>query len=376
MKARKILFIIFLGLLLLPLLNQHLKFIDSGEIYGIARTPNTTFSWAKWWNGTYREEKERYINDSIGFRQDFVRITNQVDFSLFGKINAGWIKRTPDNYLYYDGYLRAQCGADYAGDGYPYEILEKLKFLQDTFQKQGKLLVVIYAPSKANYFSDNLPPLPECKTQGKTNLQNYIRIGDSLGINQIDLNSWYLTFRNKKTDHLIFSKQGIHWTLYGALFATDSIIRYTENKMHIRMPHPQWSEIEYSYTARRTDDDAGKMLNLLIPIKEKFSYPAIHYCDDTTLTKPKTIYIGDSFIWTLIFDGILNHANTNGQYWYYFKDVFLTNYDEGPVAQIKDYKWPDEVKKADCIYIMHTPPNVTSLGNGFIEQAYAYYHPQ
>jgi hypothetical protein len=45
---------------------------------------------AGWINGDYQREKEKYFNDQFGFRNDFVRLHNQIGYSLFKKMNAKW----------------------------------------------------------------------------------------------------------------------------------------------------------------------------------------------------------------------------------------------------------------------------------------------
>src|SRR5205085_8642480 len=100
------------------------------------------------------------------------------------------------------------------------------------------------------------------------------------------------------------SKQGIHYTIYGALYAADSINKYIEQRRGIKMLHPSFNKVISTPHARRTDDDLGTVLNLMFPIQEQFYYAEGGYSSDTIVSKPKVIYIGDSFIWPMLFGGI------------------------------------------------------------------------
>ena len=182
----------------------------------------------------------------------------------------------------------------------------------------------------------------------------------------------------KTTKELLYPYQGIHWSLYGAALAGDSLTRYVEQLRNIQMPHMKWNALTHTDRAQDTDDDVYKALNLICPIvKERFTYPSIEFNEDATKTKPKAIYIGDSFIITWIHDNYLQFSNTDWELWFYFHKVInQNNRDQSdnwvPMAQ---YKWQDKLKNTDIIVIMYTSHNLHEIGNGFIEQTYNYFYP-
>jgi hypothetical protein len=369
---KKILSWFLLVVLLLPLLNMKLKLIESGALEGAGLADNVTFYRSKWWDGSYQIQKDKYFNDNIGFRPDLVRVINQLNFSLFDKLAAGGVVMDKDQYLYYTDYIEEYTGQSYAGDDQPRETLTKLKKIQDTLERLDKTIVLVYSPSKPYYFPEHVPG-DGIKEGIQTNFKTYFRIGDSLGVHQIDMNRWYASLKNK-TRYPLFSKQGIHYTLYGATFAVDSIIRYIEFVRYIKMPHPVYDKIETSFRARRTDDDVGKVLNLMFPIKEKFYYPGIVYKPDINVFKPKTIYIGDSFIWPLLFTGIMN-SNTNPEFWYYCEHFYNADFDKGSVcSDMNKYNWQKSMLEADCIIMAYTTTNLVKMQKGFIEKAYEYFY--
>ena len=256
------------------------------------------------------------------------------------------------------------------------EKIRKLKALQDTFAGVGKSLILIHSPDKAYYFPEYIPDDMKSPARGITNFERYVHAADSAGINQIDFNSWFVSMKGRSKD-LLYSKQGIHWTMYGSILAGDSIVKYIERLRNIGMPHPLFTHIYYSRHARETDNDIALLLNLVFPVAfEKFTYPEYHYPPDSSKTRPKIIMVGDSFGWSFMSNGMFQNTSNGWEFWYYFRDVFNHNYPEHcSYGSMKDWDWRRSMNDADCIVIMYTAHNLTELGDRFIEQAYDYYYP-
>jgi hypothetical protein len=378
LKTAKGRIFLFLFLVLCaPLLQQQLKLIDSGKLGGAVNgTPNPVFSWKGWWNDSFQLQKNDYLNDSMGFRQDFVRINNQIDYSLLDKTHAHGVVIGKDKYLYEDNYIQAYCGEGYPGDSVIRVRLLKLKALQDTFGKMGKQLVVAFAPSKARFYPEFFPKNMECSGKNPNLYSTHIRLCDSLGVQYINYNAWFVSMRYTSKD-LLFSRQGIHWTTFGSLLAADSMIRYLEKVRHTTLSHPTWTTVSHTKSAADNDKDIIKSLNLILPIKKDvFSYAAdLHY--NTGKTKPNTIFIGDSFIWTWMYLNFPHNISNTWEFWYYYNEVYLSNKDgkERPTTSIKEHNRKQALLDADCIIILNTEINLSQLGNGFIEATYDLYFP-
>lgn len=378
LKTAKGWIFLFLFLVLCaPLLQQQLKLVDSGKLGGAIRsTSNPSFSWKGWWNDSFQMQKNDYLNDSMGFRQDFVRINNQIDYSLFEKAHANGVVIGKDKFLYEDGYIKTYCGEGYPGDSGIRVRLLKLKALQDTFSKMGKQLVVAFAPSKARFYPEYFPNNMECDGQHPNLYTTHIRLCDSLGIRYINFNAWFVSMRST-SKNLLFSRQGIHWTTFGSLLAADSLMRYLEQSRHTTMSHPAWTSVHYTNLPTDNDKDIIKGLNLIFPIKKDvFSYPAdLHYTAGKT--KPNTIFVGDSFIWTWMYQNFPHNISNTWEFWYYYKEVFLSAKDgqERPNTRVSEHDCKAAIRDADCIIILNTEVNLSQLGNGFIEATYDLYFP-
>ena len=375
-KAKKGLLIFLFLVLLAPLLQQCLQVFDSGQLHGyFSNAPDVQFSLPTWFSGAFQSGKNDFVNDHTGFRTDLIRIIDQLEFSCFRRTRACVLGK--ENCLFFSTYINAVYGNDYIGYPAIHTKLVQLKAIQDTLAHLGISFVLVYAPSKAEYFKEYIPDGWR-NEHSPTNHDMMLRAGDSLGIPQIDFHSWFLSLKHKSKEAL-FTRQGIHWTEYGAYVAGDSLIRYLERTRSIQMRHPLWRDIEHTRMPRFSDGDIAADENLIFPIaNDTFSYPSIYYSDDSTKKKPNAIFIGDSFIMNLVKNTLIENVFDKWQFWFYFRslcnEVSYDGYPPNP--KIAKYNWKGELGKADCIIMMYTTPGLGQLGNGFIEQAYNYYYPK
>ena len=369
---RWILYFVFI-ILLLPVVEQEIDFIKSGELKGgFKPAVDSFFTIPSWLSGTFQHQKELFVNDATGFRADLVRMNNQIDYSLFDKCHAGWTIKGKNGYLFQYPYLNAYYGTDYVGYRQALGKSVKLKAIQDTLANLGKSLILVIAPSKASSYPEYFPDdrrEPEVKT---TNYQTYRHLADSLGIHNIDMDAWFVSMKNKSKEP-IFSKQGIHFTNYGAILAGDSLIKYMEHLRNTTVQHPDWSQMEYTNKLRCGDDDVARELNLIFPVaNETLAYPIIKNLPDST-KKFNCVYIGDSYGFKMVEFGIVYKMNNQCEFWSYFNEVHDINGHK--FCYIHEYDWVSAMCKADCVVLVYTLFNFDQLGNGFIEQAYNHFYP-
>ncbi len=365
---------VMLMILLLPAANHKLKIIDSGKLKGGYRdAADSAISVSGWFSGSYQRNKERHFNDFTGFRADLVRLNNEIDFTLFDICHAGWTIKGKNGFLFQYPYINAYYGKDYSGYQQIREKAIKLKAIQDTLSRLGKTLILAYLPSKASYYPEYFPDDRVEEKRGVTNYESYRHVCDSLGINQVDMEAWFLSMKNKSSEPL-FSKQGIHWSYYGALLAGDSLVRYIEHMRNVRIKHPIWTRVEHTDRLRYLDDDIAQELNLIFPYtRETMAYPVLQDVQDTGNKKINAVYIGDSYAFKMIAFSICK-MNAHCEFWRYFDEINDINGHK--VTYINGYDWKAAIDNTDCVVLAYTVYNFWQLGSGFIEQAYDRYYPQ
>jgi hypothetical protein len=369
------LFIILFVVLLLPALQRQFNVVDSGRLYGVSDPVDSVkmaLSLRSWFNGSFQQSRNDMVQHTIGFRQDFIRLSNQVNYSLLRNTPTQVVIGKHGN-IFDPAYIDAYYGKDYLGEDKIREAVLRLKFIQDTLDKLGKKFVVIYAPNKARFMSEDIPEQKVMRPGGPSNYLTYLRLGDSVGLHQIDFNGWFISLRGK-TKHLIMSKAGMHWTAYGGLIALDSFRSYMKASGYRNLPDIVWDENEANVTGNPLfdEDDISKVLNLIAPISdEQFFHPNVVIKNDTFKVKPKAIYIADSYLWQWWMPEYIQKISPEIQFWHYYRDLFSL---QKPVGYVKrDLDPMQEMLNADWIVMMYTEFNLKLFAEGFPEEAYNYF---
>lgn len=369
-KTYRILILVgFLSFLILPAIQKHFVFVDVEPLSGAIISPTKgTFSLKNWFKGDYQKQTEKYIDESFGFRSLFIRTHNQLAFNLFNKAKANGVLIGKNNYLYELNYIKAYNGWDYVGSKKIKSQLLKIKYLQDTLQQLNKTLLIVFAAGKGSYYPEFFPQEYKVKPS-KTNIKTYLKFCKSMGINHIDFNSYFVKQKNQ-TRYPLYPKYGIHWSYYGMGIAADSMINYIEHKRKIRMPHLFWKNVIVE-DAKESDYDIGYGLNLLHKFTDNLmAYPFYQFEQDSSLIKPRSLFISDSFFWGMFYFGISN-AFTENQFWFYNEDVYPDSYINSLKA--KDVALKKCIDHKDIIVIMATEATLPKFGWGFIERMYKAY---
>ena len=373
-KIKDSLLILLLLILTLPLVQQCLPFITSGQLKGVVPpSADVHFSVQKWWDASYQTGKSTYLNDNLGFRPDIIRFTNQVYYSLLHKINHKRIVEGKDHNLFLNNFIDGYYGNDFIGYDKIHERVRELKAIQDTLTRLGKLFIVVFSPGKAYVYPENFP---ENLKLPKTKISNYealLQNMDSVGLRYIDFNPWFKQLKQTDKEPL-WSTLGIHWSVYGSYLAGDSLVSFIEQQRHIQMPHATWTKIEHTTKPRYNEHDISALMNMIYPIATvPYSYPVVNYTSDTKTVKPDILFIGDSFLFFWVQTNFLDNITSDWQLWYYFGTRLEKSHPD-PVP-MGSYDWAGKLDKTDMIVMMYTADNSDEFGNGFAESAYLHYYP-
>lgn len=365
-KIRGALFLIVLILLLIPLIQNKFNFVKQEVLKGSVVQPEKKyFSIKDWMSGDYQLAEEKYLNETFGFRSSFIRINNQIAFSLFNKAKANGVIIGKNNYLYEEGYINAYYGTDFIGIDSITHRIERLKFIQDTLKKLNKTIIVVFAAGKGSFYPEYFPNV-YVKQKDKTNYEYYAKLAKKYGLNYIDFNKYFI--ENKNTSkYPLYPQYGIHWSNYGSCLAADSMIKYIEKIRNIDMPNLYWKDVEMA-DARETDYDIGNGMNLLFYLKSnKMAYPDIQIESDSGKIKPTALVIADSFYWGM-YGTTFTKALSNNHFWFYNQQVYPEFYQNA--LETSQVNLKDEILNHDIIIIMATDASLPRMGWGFIENAY------
>lgn len=191
-KTLKItLLIIILVLISVPFVQNKLNFIPLKPLHGAIEKPvNTKLTAKDWFSGEYQEKKEKYLNETFGFRSFCIRINNQIDYNLFEKSNAYNVIIGKDKYMYEMDYIDAYYGKNFISMNNVAQRIQKLQFVKDTLKKLNKDIIVIFAVGKASFYPEFIPD--KYKTEKKKSLYDaYIELASKSTIPYIDFNKYF-----------------------------------------------------------------------------------------------------------------------------------------------------------------------------------------
>ncbi|MDP4281157.1 MAG: hypothetical protein Q8867_03315 [Bacteroidota bacterium] len=364
----KILFAFILLIMVLPSVQKKTHFIHSNSLNGVFEsTPQPVFSRKTWLDGNFQDQLRKYVEDSAGFKSDFVRLYNQFDFSLFSIPHAEKIVAGKNGNLFGEQYIESYLGRNFVGKEFIDEKVALTKKLQDKLWNEKKiLLLVIFTPDKGTFFPEDIPDHYLREKKDINNYSCYVKKYKEAGVNFIDFNKYWLMMKSTSR-YPLYPTTGIHWSCYGAVLAADSLTRYLETKLGRPVPHIVIDKIEVSKKARNEDNDIERTLNLIWEIPHPaYAYPAFHFTSDPSKPKPAALFVGDSFYWNWYNPGLINNIFSNAEFWYYDRDVYPETSTHSVSTTQVDLS--TALFRQNVIILMQTNAASGDPGYGFVER--------
>ncbi len=356
---KRILYIIFLVLLFIPLLQKWTRLIPGKPLNGtFAETEKPELTATNWFNGTFQAEYEKHFNEKMGLHASFVRLRNTFFYDLFKQTSAHVIIGR-ENYLYEQDYIDAHYGTDYVGLDSLRRTVEAIRQLRDTLAAHGKTFVIFLAPSKADFFPEHIPDTSRRTETDSTNYKQLSRMLKQKGLPVIDYNGLYME-RKATAPYPLYSKYGIHWTYYGSMQATDSLMHYIAEARNAEMPRVVIDSFKVQDKPEHVDYDLGDLLNLSRRLKGyPLCYPQWHWqLPADTANMPRLLTISDSYYWEMYF---------YGRFWYYNTTAYPESFDKE--TMVSSFNLKEEIEKADVVIIMSTTPGLKKFSWGFVQNA-------
>jgi len=366
-NRKRILYILFLVLLMVPIVQKWTHLVKEESLVGFFEThEKTALTTKSWFDGTFQTAFDANFNDNIGFHNAMIRARNRVCYDLFHKSSNKSVLIGKDDYLFEKDYIDAHYGSDYLGKNTIYQNVVQVKRLQDALQKEGKTLIVVLAPSKADYHPEKIPSAYVKAMTDSTNYLQFSKMFRQQGINVIDFNDWFMKQKGK-TRHPLYPPYGTHWSYYGMLHAADSIIRFTEQLTGQRLQHIHITKNKTSKKPQSTDYDLGSLMNMAgQPFKaQALCYPEWHWGADTTVQHPRLLVVSDSYYWEIYNLGFQQKC-FSGSFWYYNSTVYPASFTKETLTPSLDLK--AELDSVDIVMIMTTTVGLKNFSWEFVKR--------
>lgn len=316
-RLTAVIFTLFMAVLWFPAIQKIFTLKWEKPLMGdIPALKEVRFSWDNWTSEEYQKYTVEKINQSFGFRPYFVRLHNQLCFSLFNKANARDIIVGKKNYLFEKKYIDSFLGKDFIGENKIAEQVNKLKIVADSLLKRNIKLFVMISPGKGFFFPEYIPE-KLLKQKKITNYEVYLMKFKESGINCVDFNKYFLE-QKKTSRYPMFPKTGVHWSSYGVSLVTDSLIKYIESTLQCDLPGIVTDTVEIPRIPRNYDMDIEDAMNLLFSIKKpRYGYPVYHFEEKPDAQKPSVLTIGDSFWWGIYYSQMSEKVLSAHEFLYY-----------------------------------------------------------
>ena len=365
-RVKHIIWIFLLIGLLLPLIQKIVPFYESKPLNGSQEQhADADFTWNGFFDGSYQKKKEDHLIDSIGFKNEMVRINNQMAYSLFNIPRAKSIVLGEDEYFYEQTYIEEYNGLNFIGNDSIKYIVNRLSEFRDVIEEKGKELLFVIAPGKASFYPEYIPKPFSSQEGENTNYKSYSKYLSLMEINTIDFRSYFNSIKNVSKYPLV-PQTGIHWSFYGQKIAIDSIISYIENKFNYDLPNTILDTLLIG-PPEKNDIDLEKAFNLFFTIGElETAIPKFHFESKKGKDTVSCITISDSFYWQMFNKGMSNKCFTNGKFWYYNKRIYPDFYKNN--LRVNEVNVWEKIEDTDVVMFLLTEANFSKFPFDFFKE--------
>lgn len=341
----------------------------NGAFYKTEKPDFSSLSWNTWMEGSFQSEFEKGLKQHIGFHDLFVRASNSVDFHLFRKVNAGGVVLGKENQLFEYDYIRAMEGTDYLGNEILDRQIRRLKFVQEELKKYNTKMILVFEPSKARFYPEYIPDHYHIDGNITTNYSRSLELCETYDLEYLDLNRFF-TEEKPKHSYPLYTKYGIHWSVYGMYQALDTLTNYLRKESDLYIPGFEIVQVDTSRQPRDTDFDLGYLLNLMEnPECEVMGYPKGVVTHDESYVKPRILTVGDSYYLNILHNSDAKKLFSDQHFWYYNKHVYPEQYEKESL--VSDLNLKQELMRADILLVAVTERFLYKNLWGFADDAFA-----
>jgi hypothetical protein len=361
---KKIVFGLLIASLLFPMLQEHFQIVKEKQLTGfVPENDKPELNRHNWLSGDFQEKFSKLKDDNYGFRSFFIRLFNQIDFSLFSKTHAE-VTCGKKNYLFQLGYIYEYNGRLNVGNEVMKNNISKLKKIQNYLSEKNITLLTVVAPTKSDYFSEYQPSYAGPESPDR-NYKLLVRDAKEADVRLIDFNHWFLQLKDT-TRYPLFPQYGIHWNFYGMTLCADSIVKYLRKERNENLRKMSWT-LELADSPRGTDYDLGYLLNIFqkLPTKNKIPYPKYIFDADSSGPRPRLLVIADSFYWTIFNEHVFSHIFKNETFFYYYNEAHPR--ENFPSQYVSDLNMVNEIEKYDVVILLQSGGNYGNPGLNFVQ---------
>ena len=349
-----ILFALLMVFLFVPIIQEWTDFIPVRPLKGvIMETPKPELTFDNYKSNIYQTQIEKYASEHFGLREPVIRIYNQYVWSAYNKTYCHFIVPGKHGYLYYALAVKEHFGTELlhhykSNEAAMKDVNTELRMMnkvRHVLKDYGIEFLAFIAPDKPEVYPEYLPRRDADTTT--VHIDEYFshRMTET-GFPFINMTDWFVQMRDTASFPL-FPRTDSHWR-YASIYGFDSLFRFINTldgeakfpTLHIGPP------IVYESDKLEGDEET---LNLIFRIHgDKTQYKSnITVEPDSTHRKPKVLFVGDSFIYSMNDFMPIREIMEDREIWFYNNTAY-EGFDN-KTESVKDIDRLSHILNADYV---------------------------
>ncbi len=316
-------------------------------------------------NKSFQKSFEDYFSEKLTFREFYIRLYNQIQYSMFNISNRPIGKH---NQIFEMGYINSECVLlpeyDYSIPS-NYENLtyyvKNIETLQNLLKENDINFLFYITPSKANVCYDDLPLKYRIKKQQKNSPYCYLKeLLNKSNINYLDSRDFLL---NNEIPN--FYPTGIHWSRPLEQTVSKAIINKLIKISGKAYPRKKLENLMKSDKPFVRDTDVFLLANIFEKQKNiYYEYEATFDVSENSI-KPKFLIQGGSFA-----IGFYNYdygKYTDECYKIFYNQTFQSQIGVSPIQKWEDIPIDSILKNIDFVIIELNESVINQYSDGFVD---------
>jgi hypothetical protein len=316
---------------------------------------------------------DRWYDAHAGLRRTFVRLDNQVSFSLFDEASyhgeGTQVVSGLHDWLFERTYIRSSVEPGTQTDSQLRAFAQTIRSVQEKLARRSVPFQLIIAPNKAKVYPEYVPIAylagrsPE---RIQTNFERARPFFHEAGVHFYDGPARYQEWKEAGISDL-FARSGTHWSYDSALRVLQEI-RTELNPLLRRSIPPLILASRRPESPSMTDRDLLDLINLLSDRPYEHTLPWPKLLPNTTTpdaSLPRVLWVHDSFGWTLIQLLYSAHAMQPSESLFYFKNIYRIPGRIETDADISKINWDTFLGHYDAVVMVWTEIAFEHQGWGF-----------
>lgn len=341
--------------------------------------PRPSLSLHSWFTREFQDQFSKWFNQRYGARSFFVRMGNQLNYSLFNKsyMNKEHTIIGRHGQLYEDDYINDYCNPRGVMPLSHMETLVKeIAELQYLLARNGVTFLLLITPSKAAIYPEYIPSnLCHAGPSSKRGYSNFVLLLDTHHVNYVD--GHVITEQATQIEKApLFCQGGSHWNYLGTYYTLRALIDKLNGLLSRNAGMLDLEAVNVDHTPTGTDKDLAELLNLFFP---PFDYVVPHPViskKGSTEDLGRLNIVGDSFTWIPIELFNAHKVFKQIDFFYYYK-LALHSFpgQQSLPVDVAKIDWANTILKSDVIILEVNESDVTArYASAFVSDALQYLH--